>query len=185
MKAIGSAILESKIKFETIEAKLDEQQKELNTLRHSADKLLQLAMDDAIPQGPTYKNKLAGIESEIGKLETEIQKLQAQKRVAQMDASSGEFLHSNITLAMQHLEKVPHEAQKSLMQALIKDLVAYDDRITINMYIGEALCDTVNLPKLIDQNPSKKEKNPTPTIGQDEVLAPDASVSPGRLIWGG
>ncbi|MCA9401595.1 MAG: recombinase zinc beta ribbon domain-containing protein, partial [Candidatus Omnitrophica bacterium] len=181
--AIGSAILESKLKFEEIEATLNEQQDKLNTLRHEADKLIQLAMDNAITTGPTYKNKLAGIESEIGRIEEDIQKLQIHKRVAQMDASSGEFLHSNIKLAMKYLDQAPPEAQKSLLQALIKDMTVYDDKIAINMYVEEALGDT--LPKFIDQKPSQNEKNPTPTLSQDGVLASTPSVSQGRPIWGG
>lgn len=51
--AIGSAILESKLKFEEIEATLNEQQNKLNTLRHEADKLIQLAMDNAPTTGST------------------------------------------------------------------------------------------------------------------------------------
>ena len=183
VQAIGNAILEAKVKFEVIEAKLDQQQKELNALRHNADKLIQLAMDDAITQGPTYKKKLAGIESEIRTIEEEMQRLQAQKTVAQMDASSGEFLYSNIKLAMQYLDKAPHEAQKSLFQALIKDMVVYDDKIAINMYLEDNL--NAVLPKFIDLKVVEKKENPTPTIGQDEVLASDASGSPGRPIWGG
>jgi len=87
--AIGSAILESKLKFEKTDAELNEQQKELNTLRFEADKLIQLALNNTITTGPTYKKKLAGIESEIEKREDEIQKLQIQKQVAHMNASSG------------------------------------------------------------------------------------------------
>jgi len=180
--AIGSAILESTLKFEETEAKLNIQQDKLNALRHEADKLIQLAMDNAITTGSTYKNKLAGIESEIGRIEEDIQKLQVQKRVAQMDASSGEFLYSNIKLAMQYLEQAPPEAQKSLLQALIKDITAYDEKIAINMYLEETLRDT--LPKFIDQKTTKKEKNPTPTRSQDRVLASIAPVSQGRPIWG-
>ncbi|MBL8012412.1 MAG: recombinase family protein [Candidatus Omnitrophica bacterium] len=180
--AIGSAILESKLKFEKIEATLNELQDKLDTLRHEADKLIQLVMDNAITAGPTYKNKLAGIEAEIGRTEEDIQKLQVHKRVAQMDASSGEFLHSNIKLALKYLNQSPPEAQKSLLQALIKDMTVYDDKIAINMYVEEALDKT--LPKFIDQIPAQKEKNPTPILNQDEVLASTPSVSQGRPIWG-
>ena len=183
VKAIGNAILESQLKFEKIETKLNEQQNELNTLRHEAKKLIELAMNNAITQGSTYKTKLSGIESEIEKLEEEINKLQAQKRVAEMDASSGEFLYSNIRLAMQYLDQAPPEAQKSLLQALIKDITVYDDKIAINMYIEQSLADT--LPKIIDPKSAKKEKNPTPTLSQDRVLASTPCVSLGRPIWGG
>ena len=183
VKAIGNAILEARLKFEAIEAKLNEKQTELDTLRHEANKLIDLALSNKITQGPTYKNKLAGIESEIGKLEEEIDKLDAQKRVAQMDASSGEFLYSNIRVAMQHLDQAPPEAQKSLLRALIKDMTVYDDKIAINMYIEQALSDI--LPKIIEPYPAEKEKSPTPALNRDRALASTPCGSQGRPVWGG
>lgn len=99
-----------------------------------------------------------------------------------MDASSGEFLHLNIKLAMKYLDQSPPEAQKSLLQALIKDMTVYDDKIAINMYVEEALGNT--LPKFIDQKTAKKEKNPTPTLSQDRVLASTPASSQGCPIWG-
>ncbi|MDP3789324.1 MAG: hypothetical protein Q8R48_02855, partial [Candidatus Omnitrophota bacterium] len=100
-----------------------------------------------------------------------------------MDASSGEFLYSNIKLAMQYLDQAPPEAQKSLLRALIKDMTVYDDKIAINMYIEQALGDT--LPKIIEPYPAEKDKNPTPTLSQDRALASTPCVSLGRPIWGG
>ena len=183
VKAIGNAILESQVKFDKIEAKLNEKEKELSTLRHEAEKLIDLAMNDKLAQGPTYKTKLSGIESKIAELEDEIGKLRAQKQVAQMDASSGKFLYSNIRFAMQYLDQAPPEAQQSLLKALIKDIIIYDDKITINMYIEQALADT--LPKNIDQIPAQNGKSPTPTISQDKALALTPCVSQGRPLWGG
>ena len=182
IKAIGNAILESKMKFEKIEAALNEKQTELNALRHEAENLVELALSNKITQGPTYKTKLSGIESRIEKLEEDINKLQAQKRVAQMDASSGEFLYSNIKLAMQYLDQAPPEAQKGLLQALIKDITVYDDKIAINMYIDQALADT--LPTHIAPKPAQNGKSPTPTLSQDKALALTPCGSQGRPVWG-
>lgn len=183
VKAIGNAILDSQVKFDKIEAKLNEKEKDLSTLRHEAEKLIDLAMNGKLAQGPTYKTKLSGIESKIAELEDEIDKLRAQKQVAQMDASSGKFLYSNIRLAMQYLDQAPPVAQQSLLKALIKDIIIYDDKITINMYIEQALADT--LPKNIDQIPAQNGKSPTPTISQDKALALTPCVSQGRPLWGG
>ncbi len=182
VSAIGNAILESQQQCDVLDEKLMIKQKALDSLRHNADKLLQLAMNDIIPAGATYKKKLAAIEAEIEDLAEETQKLQTQKRVAQMNAASGEFLHSNIRLIMQHLDRAPHEAKKNLLQALIKDMIIYDDKIAINMILDESLI--APLPAFADQV-LQNEKNPTPTIGQDEVLVSTPSVSQGRLIWGG
>ncbi len=38
---------------------------------------------------------------------------------------------------MQYLDKAPPDAQKNLFKALIKDVVIYDDRIAITMFIDE------------------------------------------------
>ena len=181
-KAIGNAELEAKLKLEKIEARLTEKEAGVSTLRHNADKLIELAINNTITQGSTYKTKLAGIESEIEKLSEEIDKLQAQKQVAQIDASSGEFLHSNIKLAMQYLELVSPEVQKSLLQALIKDIIVYDDKITLNMYIEQGLADI--LPKIVEKLP-KNGKSPIPTIGEDKALALTPCGSQGRPVWGG
>lgn len=118
---------------------------------------------------------------QIGNLSEEIDKLQAKKQVAQMDASSGEFLYSDIRLTMQCLGKVSPEAQKGLLQALIKDIVVYDDKITINIYIAQGL--DVILPKEVE-NASKNAKSLTPTLSQDKALALTPSGSQRRLIWG-
>ena len=54
-----------------------------------------------------------------------------------MGANFGEFLHHNIRLAMQYIDKSPPEAQKSLIRALIKNIEISDDKIGINMYTHE------------------------------------------------
>ena len=41
------------------------------------------------------------------------------------------------------MDKAPVEAQKSLIQALIKNIIVYDDKIAINMYIGDVLPTTL------------------------------------------
>jgi len=180
--AIGSAVLDAKLKFEKIESIVNEKESALNTLRHEANQLLEMAMNNAITQGSTYKTKLAGIESEIGRLEEEIEKLQVQKKIAHMDASSGEFLFKNIQLAMKYLDLAPREAQRSLLQVLIKEIIVHDEKIAMTLYLEEALADI--LPTVINKEPPKNDKNPTLTISQDGVVASTAPVSQGRTIWG-
>ena len=90
------------------------------------------------------------VEEQIAKLESEVQKLQAQKKVTSMSANSGEFLYSNIRFAMQYIDKVAPEIKKSFLQALIKEVLIYDDRIAVNMYLEKPLKDALSgvLPPL-------------------------------------
>ncbi len=139
IKALGDAMLESQAKLEKIDADLKEKESKLNGFRHQANKLLELAMGNTITKGSTYKDKMNELETEIAKLEDEIDKLQAQKRVASINACSGELVYRSMNFAIQHLEDAPPEAQKSIIQALIKDIYVYSDRLVINMYIEEPL----------------------------------------------
>ena len=153
IKAIGDAMLESQVKLKNIDKELQEKEKKVNDLRYQANKLLELAMGDTIAKGSTYKDKMNELELEIAKLEDEIDKLRAQKRVTSMNANSGEFLYQNIGFAMQYIDKTPPEAQKSLIRALIKDILVYSDKIVINMYLQESLEDI--LPNIIKKRPTE------------------------------
>ncbi|MDD2690071.1 MAG: hypothetical protein PHT41_07990, partial [Candidatus Omnitrophica bacterium] len=101
--------------------------------------------------------------------EDEIDKLEAQKRVASINACSGELVYGAMGFAIQHLENAPPEAQKSLIHALIKDIYVYSDRLVINMYIDEPL-ESI-LPTEIA---STNEKRPTEAC---KALASTASLS--------
>jgi hypothetical protein len=95
-----------------------------------------------------------------------------------MNAHSGEFLHRNICFAMQYIDQAPPEAQKGLIQALIKDILVYNDRLIINMYIEEPLEGI--LPKII---PSIKEKSPTEACKALVPTAPISGVSDSCQHW--
>jgi len=178
VKAIGDAILDSRVKLETIERFLKEKETKLNDIRSQADNLLGLAMKKSITQGTTYKAKMAELETLIAQLETEIDKLQAQKRVTNMNANAGEFLYSNIRFAMQHIGKVPPEVQKNLIQALIKEIIVYEDKIAINMYIEQPIEEA--LPGTIPALAPTKEKRPTKTC---EALTDNSRVSTSCHDW--
>ncbi len=164
IRAIGNAIRESQIRFEKIEEKLTEKRIRFNTLRHEVQTLLNLAMKNSVSQGATFKAKMAEMESEIETLDGEIKKLESEEHVAQMDAQSGEYIYSNIKIAMQYLDQVPPEIQKNLFRALIENIIVYEDKIVMNMYIQPE-----TFPNILQELPVEK-KNPTPTIGQNEVL---------------
>ncbi|NLE65359.1 MAG: hypothetical protein GX606_05550 [Elusimicrobia bacterium] len=177
-RAIGNAILESQLKLETLITKTRDTEEYLNTLRHESQKLLDLAMEGTIPQGSTFKDKMTALETKIEQVTSELSRLQAQKRIAQMNAHSGEFLHHNIRFAMEYLDKAPAEAQKSLLRALIKDIVIYEDKIAVNMFISEPIQDILpsTLPEIIVQ----KVKRPTETC---EALTENRPVSDSCQNW--
>lgn len=179
-KAIGNAILEAQVKLEVINKKVKECETKLDNQKFEAQKLLDLAMNGTVPQGPTFKDKMAGIEAEISQLEGELERLQAQQQIAQMDAHSGEFLHHNLRFAMQNIDKVPADTQKSLVRALIKDIIIYEDKIAINMFITEPI--ETNIPSSVAPFDPQKAKRPTEN---GEALAPDELISPTCQVWGG
>ena len=125
---------------------------------------------------------MAKLDKEIIRLEDELDKLQAKKSVAQMSAHSGEFLHSNLRLAMQYLDQAPAEAQKALLSALIKEIIAYEDHIEIKMYISDPTHDSLsaNLPAIQANNTPINGKRPT---NESEALTVKAQGSPERPIW--
>lgn len=188
IKAIGNAIIDSQIKFENAEKKLLEKEAKLNVLRREARELLELALNGTIAQGPTYKTRMTDIENDIAALEEEAEKIQIQKKLAKMNAHSGEFLQRNISFAMQYIDKAPPEAQRSLLRALIKDILIYEDKIAINMFINQPIEDA--LPGTI---PAKNGKSLIPISNRNEASVPNkpegvasgASVSNPCPIWGG
>jgi len=175
-KAIGNAIQESQVKLESILVKLKEKESALSDFKNQAEQLIQLALNNAIPQGSTYKIKMIELETKIALAEDEIEKLDAQKKVAQINVSSAEFLHYNIKFAMQNIDKAPIEARKNFLCTLIKDITVYDDKIAINMYIE---------PVTDYPLPPQKDKNPVRMHDPNEVLASTAGSSTDCTIWGG
>ncbi len=174
VRAIGTAIMESKNKAEEIEKIIYEKQALLDELKQETRKLLDLAMSGTIPQGSTFKDKMNTFECQIDQLSSELSKLQAQKRIAQMNANSGEFLHRNLHIAIQHMDKLSPEARKYLMKALIKDIVIFKDKIAINMFVHESIDDI--LPPILAQ----KEKRPTETC---EALTANSRSSADCPKW--
>ncbi|MFH1505249.1 MAG: hypothetical protein ABIH08_07710, partial [Candidatus Omnitrophota bacterium] len=119
------------------------------------------------------------------RLEDELERLQAKKNVAQIAAHSGEFLHSNLKIAMQYIEQAPPEAQKSLIRALIKEIIVCEDQIEIKMYIDQPAMESLSctLPAIEAGKPPQNEKRPTDNC---KALVPTASSgfgSPERQGW--
>jgi hypothetical protein len=122
---------------------------------------------------------MTALETEIATIESGLSKLQAQRRIAQMNANSDEFIHHNLRLAMQYLDKAPAEAQKLLMQSMIRDIVIYnEDKMAINMFISDSLQE--NLPNELQELMPQKVKRPTQ---KSEALTTNSRSSADCLNW--
>jgi site-specific DNA recombinase len=182
-RAIGNAIQEAQMTFDKIDAQMKEKDKRLSLLKRETQKLLDLALKNSVAKGTTYKAKMTELEREIIELEDEMDKLRAKRNVAQMNAQSGEFTHSNIRLIMQHMADAPAEIQKNLLQMLIHSIIVYDDTIEMNLFV-QPECLPQNLPEM-----PLKDENPDLNDDQDgvnaETVALKDSVSTYRQEWGG
>ena len=185
IKTIGDAILDSQIKLEGLEKMIRPIQDKLVAIQQEANRLLELAMDNVVSQGKTYKDKMAELDEEMIGLEDELEKLQAKKNIAQMSAHSGEFLHSNLKFAMQYIEQAPPEAQKGLIQALIKEIIVYQDYIEIKMHMDQPTVDSLScsLPAPEAQKTPKNQERPTGEACKALVTASNARSSPERQGW--
>ena len=130
-------MMEAQVKVEKLDVIIKESETKLNALREEAKKLLDLAISGMVAQGTTYKTKMTELDDEITKIEESLSKLYAQKAAGDLSANSGQFLHETLQFAMKHLDKAPEDAQKSLIRALIKELIIHDDHIEVKMYIGQ------------------------------------------------
>jgi site-specific DNA recombinase len=169
VKAIGDAILDAQVKLEEIEKTIKEHEEKLDAARVEARKLLDLAMEEGLSKGSTFKARMAELDEQILGLEDRVAKLQAKRSATQMSAHSGEFLHSNIRFAMKYLDEAPPDAQKSLIRALIKEIMVYEDRIELKMYVSEPADGT-----LACAMPVKQKR---PTCEGEALTAQDNSLS--------
>lgn len=181
VKALGDAILDAQINLDKVEGIIQEEEVKLETVKAEANKLLELAMSGTISEGVTYKTKMAGLDGEILKLENNLIKLQAQKSAAQMSAHAGQFLYANLRLALQYLDQAPADAQKSLLQALIREIVIFDDKIELRMNLGapEEIISCEIKPTAAKNTPI----NGKSLIKNDEALTAQTLGSSGCPKW--
>ena len=184
IQAIGSAVLESRNKFDKISRMLRETESKLAEVKAKSENLLKHAMKENLPQGNTFKETMIELDREILTLEEKIGKLQAQKNVEEMSANAAEFLCSNIRFAMQHLDQAPPEAQKGLLLALIKEVIVYDDRIEIRMFIDQPVQAVLppNITNTFQTTTETPIKAKRPT-NNSEALTADARGSNERQEW--
>jgi site-specific DNA recombinase len=137
VNAMGNAIKDSTTKLEVFDKEIRGLEKKLAKVKESAEKLLNLALEKAIPKGSTYTAKMEGYEKEIAVLEDKISKTDARRRAASMSVNSSEYLYSNLRFAMAHLDHAPAEAQINLLKTLIKAIDVFEDHVILRMYVTD------------------------------------------------
>jgi len=183
-KGIGDAMREAQLMAGRIDTMITESEAKLNDCQHEAKTLLDLAMTGTVTQGPAYKIKMAEIDSQIITLEDKLTKLRTQKTANDMTANSADYLHETLQFAMQHLDKAPVDAQKSLVHALIKDIVIHNDVIDLKMYLGDP--DTVLQADITDcehNHDGIKKKSPTPAQCRNGAVTEQKLGASVRQQW--
>ena len=174
VNAIGNAIMDSRDKLSKLQKEMRVIEKNLIVAKESAGKLLNLAMENAIPKGTIYREKMDAFEVEIGVLQDKLNRLESKRKASEMSANAGAHLYSNIRSAMEHLDEAPAEAQHALLKALIKTVTIHDDHVEMRLYLENSL---KNQPKTPTKAKCPTEKNRE---------APDASAClPERPSWRG
>ena len=175
LRAIHQAITEAKEKLSRTNKNLHKAGKRLAELKNEASKLLNLATRGVISKGITYKGQMEKIEQEILALEEQIAKLNAQRSVASAAVESSSFIQDNIIIASKNLATMPPEAQKSIIQSLIKEITVYDDKLEMDLFTSAKPL-LQNLPGDI----LTKEKRLTP---KSKALTATAQGSRIRKDW--
>jgi hypothetical protein len=141
-------------------------------------------MENSVSKGPAYKAKMDALDTEIFMLQEKLSKLEAQRKVAQITAHSGEFLYSNIKFAIQYLDQAPPEAQKALLQAMIKSITVFDDYIEMRMRVGQPYDEIAcNLPRVAQNNPKDAPKNTSAPQNDCRALVPTTVGLTERPKW--
>ena len=166
--AIAQAINDSKAKLTQLDTDILMVERNLQDAKNEASRVLALLMEGALAKGATYKTKMAELDALIASKQDDLTKLEAQRRVAQMTASSAEFLQSNICLAMKHLHKAPPAAQKQLLQLLIKTITFMEDKVELRMYIDPI--DKIDLP-ILQNAPTAPKNTKGPVDPSHDALA--------------
>lgn len=134
IQAIGKTIEIAQKQLKITSRKITITEKTLQAAKKEASKLIDMAINGVISQGPTYKDRLEKLESDIAIQEKRLEQLNASRTAAEMAKNSNQFVHRNISLAISQMENINPETQKALMKFLIKEILVYDNNIEIRMF---------------------------------------------------
>lgn len=174
-QAIGKTIENAKRQFKTTSRDIVKIEKTLKALKNEASKLVDLAVSGVISKGSTYKVRLEKIEAEIASSEEKLAQLNARRQVAEMIETSNQFVHQSISHYLYEKDKIDPDAQKDLMQQLIKEITVYNDNIEIRMFTDRPP-EGALLP-----SPSPNKKGPASSTPKKPALYADGSSD--HPIW--
>ncbi|PIW64869.1 MAG: hypothetical protein COW12_04470 [Candidatus Omnitrophica bacterium CG12_big_fil_rev_8_21_14_0_65_45_16] len=171
MEAIDKAIDDARSKLELTNKDIKTVEARIESLREESAQLLNLALKGAVSTGVTYKEKMEQLETEIATLELQLDKLEAQKKTAEIALGSCKFLHGTLVIIMANFDVAPPETQKMFIQALISGIVARPDALDVQMFFEkppeEPLPENV-LKSLAGTSP--KENRPTKDNNGEAVI---------------
>lgn len=137
--------------------KLKKYEKILESKKEETNKLIDLALNGGVSQGPVYRERIDKLQSEVGELENEVGKIRLQQKVAEMSSNCGEYVYKQIVYAISNFDKLEPVTKKDALQKLIKEMIVYEDHIEIKMLIGD------DLQTPIPEHPIKNER-PDPKV---------------------
>jgi len=181
VKGIGDAIREAQLMAGRIDTLINETESKLNDCHHEAKTLLDLAMSGTVTQGATYKTKMHELDNKIVALEDKLTKLRTQKTASDMTANSGNYLHETLQFAMQYLDKAPADAQKSLIHALVKEIVIHKEVIDLKMYLGDP--EETLQADISDCKHAVKKKSPASVLNRNGAVTNQTLGASVRQQW--
>ncbi|NLO91320.1 MAG: hypothetical protein GX410_04940 [Elusimicrobia bacterium] len=191
-KAIGKALIEAKEHYDEADRAYADSAAKLAQLQAEGQRMLDLAVNGDIQRGPSYKAKLAKLETAITEQEKEAEKLKQTRDEHGMMAYAGEHITENIEYALANFDKAQPETQRNLLRALIKDIRLFDDKAEISLYLIDGkLTNTPeqgtepqtgkNTGSEGQENNGKKGKKITPRI--DGGLNNSETMFVSRQMW--
>ncbi|PIQ86418.1 MAG: hypothetical protein COV74_04990 [Candidatus Omnitrophica bacterium CG11_big_fil_rev_8_21_14_0_20_45_26] len=167
--AIGTAIEEARAKLGEADKNVREVEAKIESLRAQANQLLDSILKGDVPKGPTSKERLQKLEDKITELELRRDKLEAQRKAAQISSESADFIHSNIVYIMSRFDEAEPAIQKRFFRTLIKEIIVQKDRLEISMFLGKSF--EQNLPHTTEE---PKEKRPATDHNGEALLTTQA-----------
>lgn len=176
--AIGTAIADARSKLGETDKNVRNAETKIESLRAQANQLLDAILKGDIPKGSTFKDRLQKIEEEITQLDLRREKLEAQRKVAQISSDAGDFIHSNIVFIMSHFDEAIPAVQKRFSKTLIKEIVVHEDKLIIKMFLGKTMEERfpAEVLKTLNDNILKEKRLTEGNNG--EALTTQAFISP-------
>lgn len=155
-RAIKDAVSETQDQLSHLSKNIRKIEKQLADKKDEAEHLLDLIFKGT--KGPTIQDRLTKTEAENAVLQDKLDKLLAAKKVSEISADSQNFINTNLIFLFETFDKISPEAQKTLLQLLIKEIQLHDNRIRLTLTIGRPLENNIP-PGLLPDVVKKKKRS--------------------------